>query len=119
LTGVKPVKVKNYRQFRAEPVLEEPGVTVRWLISELEEQPDFAMRLYEIEPEGFTTAHTHYWEHQVFVLSGRGAVIREESEILLGEGDIIYVAPLEHHQFANKGDKVLRFLVTFPIPRGK
>jgi quercetin dioxygenase-like cupin family protein len=119
LTGVKQVKVKNYRQIRAEPVPEAPGVTVRWLISELEEQPEFAMRLYELEPEGVTTAHAHYWEHQVFVLSGLGAVIGEESETLLGEGDIVYVPPLEHHQFANKGDKMLRFLMTFPIPRGE
>jgi quercetin dioxygenase-like cupin family protein len=113
------VKVKNYRQIRAEPVLEEPGVTVRWLISELEEQPEFAMRLYEIELGSVTTAHTHYWEHQVFVLSGQGAVIGEESEIPLVEGDMVYVPPLERHQFANKGNKMLRFLMMFPLPRGE
>jgi quercetin dioxygenase-like cupin family protein len=119
LTGVKQVKVKNYRQIRAEPVLEEPGVTVRWLISELEEQPEFAMRLYEIEPRAATTAHTHYWEHQVFVLSGQGVLIGEESEIPLVEGDMVYMSPLECHQFANKGNKMLRFLMMFPLPHGE
>jgi quercetin dioxygenase-like cupin family protein len=119
LTGVKQVKVKNYRQIRAELVPEEPGVTVRWLISELGEQPEFAMRLYEIEPRAATTAHTHYWEHQVFVLSGQGAVIGEESEIPLVEGDMVYVPSLECHQFANKGNKMLRFLMMFPLPRGE
>jgi quercetin dioxygenase-like cupin family protein len=118
LTGVKQVKVKNYREIRAEPVLAEPGVAVRWLVSEVEEQPEFAMRLYEIEPGGATTAHTHYWEHEVFVLAGNGAVIGEEGEILLGEGDIVYVPPLERHQFVSKEDEVFRFLMTFPIPRG-
>jgi quercetin dioxygenase-like cupin family protein len=119
LTGVKQVKVKNYRQIRAEPVLEELGVTVRWLISELEEQPEFAMRLYEIEPGAATTAHTHYWEHQVFVLSGQGVLIGEESEIPLVEGDMVYVPPLERHQFASQGNKMLRFLMMFPLPRGE
>jgi quercetin dioxygenase-like cupin family protein len=112
------MKVKNYRQIRAEPVPEEPGVAVRWLVSELEEEPEFATRLYEIEPGGATTAHTHYWEHEVFVLAGNGAVTGEEGEIPLGEGDIVYVPPLEGHQFVSKGDEVFRFLMTFPIPRG-
>ena len=51
--------VKNYRDVRAEPVLQEPGVTVRWLVSELDEAPRYALRLYEIEPGRDTTAHTH------------------------------------------------------------
>jgi quercetin dioxygenase-like cupin family protein len=115
---MKQVKVKNYREIKAEPVLNEPGVAVRWLVSELEEEPRFAMRLYEIEPGGATTAHVHYWEHEVFVLDGNGAVIGEEGEIPLGEGDIVYVPPTERHQFVNKGPEVMRFLITFPVPRG-
>jgi quercetin dioxygenase-like cupin family protein len=119
LTRVKQVKAKNYREIRAEPVLEEPGVAVRWLVSELEEEPEFATRLYEIELGGATTAHAHYWEHQVFVLNGQGAVIGEQGEIPLREGDIVYVPPLERHQFVSEGDEVFRFLMMFPIRRGE
>ena len=109
--------VKNYRDVRAQPVLQEPGVTVRWLVSELDEAPRYALRLYEIEPGGATTAHTHYWEHQVFVLTGRGAVMAGGQEALLGEGDMVYVPPQERHQFVNRGERTFRFLMVLPIPQ--
>jgi len=108
--------IKNYRQVTAEPVLEEPGVTVRWLISELDEAPRYALRLYEIEPGYATTAHTHYWEHQVFVLAGRGAVSAGDEEAPLEEGDIVYIPPGERHQFVNKDKQPFRFLMALPIP---
>jgi quercetin dioxygenase-like cupin family protein len=109
--------VKNYRDVRAEPVLEAPAVTVRWLVSELDETPRYALRLYEIEPGRATTAHTHYWEHQVFVLAGRGVVIAGDQEALLGEGDMVYIPPGERHQFANRAEQPFRFLMALPIPQ--
>lgn len=107
--------VRNYRKVRAQPVIKEPGVTVRWLVSELEEGPGFALRLYEMKPGATTTAQSHYWEHEVFVLAGRGVVAGEEGEIPLGEGDVVYVPPAERHRFVNRGDEVLRFLMVLPI----
>ena len=111
------MQVKNYRDVMAEPVLEEPGVTVRWLVSELDEAPRYALRLYEIEPGCATMAHTHYWEHQVFVLAGRGAVIAGDQEALLGEGDLVYTPPQERHQFVNRSKQPFRFLMALPIPQ--
>ena len=90
-------------------------MTVLWLVSQLDEAPSLALRLYEMEPGAATTAHTHYWEHEVFVLSGKGAVVGKESEIPLGGGDVVYVPPAECHQFVNGGDEVLCFLPALPI----
>ncbi len=90
-------------------------MAVRWLVSQLSETPNFALRLYEMEPGAATTAQSHYWEHQVFVLSGRGAVVGEEGELPLGEGDVVYVPPAERHRFVNRGNEVLRFLMVLPI----
>jgi quercetin dioxygenase-like cupin family protein len=109
--------VRNYRKVKAEPVVEEPGVTVRWLVSQLDEAPNFALRLYEVEAGAATAAHTHYWEQDVFVLSGTGVVVGEEGELPLSEGDVIYVPPGEWHQFINSGSRVLRLLVVLPILR--
>ena len=109
--------VKNYRDVRAEPVPKEPGVTVRWLVSEFDETPRHALRLYEVERGRATRAHTHYWEHQVFVLSGRGAVLAGDQEALLGEGDLVSVPPGERHQFINRGEQPFRFLMALPIPQ--
>ena len=107
--------VKNYREVRAAPIVNEPAVTVRWPVSELDQGPGFALRLYEMEPGAATAAQSHYWEHEVFVLAGRGVVAGEESESPLGEGDLVYMPPAERHRFVNSGDEVLRFLMVLPI----
>jgi quercetin dioxygenase-like cupin family protein len=107
--------VRNYREVNRMPVVGEPGVVVRWLVSEADETPHFALRLYEIEPGAVTATHIHYWEHQVFVLSGRGAAIGDKGEIPISEGDLIYVPQAERHQFANRGSELLRFLMVLPI----
>lgn len=112
------MRVKNYREVRAETIAKEPGLTVRWLVSELEEQPEFAMRLYELQPGAATTPHVHHWEHQAFITAGQGKVVAEGYECLLREGDVVYVPPLERHQFFNVGNEVLRFLMALPISRG-
>jgi len=109
--------VKNYRHVPAQPVLEEPGVTVRWLVSELDEAPRYALRLYEMAPGSASTAHTHYWEHQVFVLAGRGIVIAGGEEAQIGEGDMVYVPPGERHQFVDRDRQPFRFLMALPIPQ--
>jgi quercetin dioxygenase-like cupin family protein len=109
--------VRNYRQVRAEPVVKEPGVAVRWLVSERDKAPSFAMRLYELAPGAKTRPHIHYWEREVFVLSGEGAVIGKEGVIPLGEGDIAYVPPSKQHQFVNRGEQPFRFLMVLPIPQ--
>lgn len=111
------MQVKNYREIRAEPVVEEPGVSVRWLVSELDEEPEFAMRIYELQPAAATTSHVHGWEHQVFIVDGQGKVKGEGREYLLRTGDVVYVPPLERHSFHNTGDEVLCFVMVFPIPR--
>lgn len=107
--------VRNYRGAKAEPVLEEPGVAVHWLVSQLGEAPNFALRLYEMEPGAATATHTHFWERDVFVSSGTGVVVGEEDEMPLSAGDVVYVPPGEQHQFVNTGHKVFRLLVVLPI----
>ena len=41
----------------------------------------------------------------------------EEGEIPGDEGDVVYIPPAEHHQFVNRDDEVLRFLMVLPIPQ--
>jgi quercetin dioxygenase-like cupin family protein len=117
MESVNRMIVRNYRRIRAEPVVGEPGVAVRWLVSGLDQSPNFAMRLYELASGAKTRAHTHYWEHEVFVLAGKGAVIGQEGEIPLDEGDIVYVPPVEQHQFVNSGKQMFRLLMVLPIPQ--
>jgi DNA-binding NarL/FixJ family response regulator len=106
------MNIRNYRKVKAEQ--QEPGITLRWLISELEEAPSMALKLYELAPGVVGPVHTHVWEDEVFVLRGRGAVVGPEGEVAIGEGDVLYIPPSERHQFVNKGDDDLCLLMAVP-----
>ncbi len=109
------MKVQHYTDTPAEPA-EVPGVTVRWVIKESDGAPHFAMRVFEVEPGGASPFHTHWWEHEVFVLSGRGHVKSAEGTHPIREGTVVFVGPDEEHQFVNEGEDVLRFLCLIPHP---
>ena len=109
------MRVRNYRKVRSAPVIEEPGVSVRWLVNEMSEAPNFALRLYEMEPGSATAICIRYWEHQLFVLSGKGVVIGQNGEVPLGAGDVVYIPPADHHRIADRSTVVLRFLMELPI----
>jgi len=106
----------HYTEVQAEKVDDgAKGVKVRWLISKERGAPNFAMRLFEVEPGGYTPHHTHPWEHEIFILSGKGLAVGEEGEKPIGPGNVIYIPPGERHQLRNTGDEPLRFLCLVPI----
>lgn len=90
------------------------GVTVRRLINERNGAPNFYMRLFEVQPGGNTPFHTHDWEHEVYVLSGSGKLVRENEQEDFNSGDAIWVPPNEKHQFRNDADQILKFLCLIP-----
>jgi quercetin dioxygenase-like cupin family protein len=107
----RAVKVLNYRE--VTPDTEVPGVALRTVISAAE-APRFAMRVFEVEVGGSTPFHTHDWEHEVFILSGRGKVRGADGERELSADDAVFVAPGEEHCFTNTGEDVLRFVCCIP-----
>jgi len=107
--------VKDYRQVTPEPTTEAPGVTVRWVIGEKDGAPNFAMRVFEVDPGAASPFHTHSWEHEVFILAGDGHLRDEDGETPFREGDVVFVAPEEKHQFVNDGDTALRFICVVPL----
>jgi quercetin dioxygenase-like cupin family protein len=90
------------------------GVTIRVLMGENVTAPRFTMRHLEVAPGGSTPYHAHPWEHEVFVLSGHGAVLRKDGETEVGSGHFVYVPPDAEHAFANRGDVPLAFLCVIP-----
>jgi quercetin dioxygenase-like cupin family protein len=89
-------------------------VTIRLLISRADGAENFAMRLFELKPGGFTPLHIHPHEHEVFVLQGRGVFVYEGRQHRFGAEYVIYVPGNKEHQFKNTGDSVLRFLCVVP-----
>ena len=90
------------------------GCQVRWLVGENVQAPNFAMREFEVAPGGHTPRHRHPYEHEVYVLSGIGAIVDGDQERPLAAGDVVYVAPDDVHQFKNTSSTPLKFLCLIP-----
>lgn len=87
------------------------GVIRNVLVGEMGERTAFHLRYFEIAPSGFTTLERHEHEHVVVVLRGQGEVRLGEQVHPLGNGDAVYVAPCETHQFRNtSADEPFGFL---------
>jgi quercetin dioxygenase-like cupin family protein len=111
------MKIVDYKEVKAEVVDFEDvkDVKVRWLISDKDKAPNFAMRLFEVGPGGYSPLHTHNWEHEVFILEGKGVATDGEKETRIKSGTVVYVAPEEKHQFKNTGFETLKFLCLIPF----
>jgi quercetin dioxygenase-like cupin family protein len=89
-------------------------VKVRWVISEKDEAKNFAMRVFEIQPGGYTPLHQHDWEHEVFVLEGSGVTKDKNNEEPFKQGDVFFIKPMEWHQFLNTSNSILKIICLIP-----
>jgi quercetin dioxygenase-like cupin family protein len=107
------MKVSNYLDIK--PTQEVSGVLKRDVITAEDGAPRFVMRVFEIEPSNSTPSHSHSWEHEVFVFSGRGIVLSEEGATPIARDSVVFVAPDEHHCFVNNGSHTLRLICVIPL----
>ena len=107
------MKVFDYRTVEATE--EKPGVQMRVVIGAKEGAPRFVMRVFETRPGCHTPLHSHWWEHEVFVFSGKGVVHGESGETEIQAGSVVFIEPNEQHCFSNVGDDVLRFVCLIPL----
>lgn len=105
------MKVCNYTEVPPDTGI--PGVALRTVITS-EEAPRFSMRVFEVAVGGSTPLHTHEWEHEVFVLSGRGRVHGGGEERPLSVNDVVFILPGEEHCFTNIGDEIFCFICCIP-----
>lgn len=84
------------------------------MIGEAEGAPNFVMRLFNVAVGGHTPFHHHDFEHVVYVIKGQGMLKTPGGDHPFEEGDGVYVAPDEEHQFVNAGNCELVFTCTIP-----
>jgi quercetin dioxygenase-like cupin family protein len=106
------IQVRDFREVEGRPEIE--GVTMRMVIGPEQGAPFFNMRVFEVEPGHKTPHHSHWWEHEVFVLSGQGIVKTDLGDQPISHGSTVLVPGDEMHQFQNTGDEVLRFICLVP-----
>ena len=111
------MKIQNYREVKG--IEAAPGVVMYVVAGPDDGAPNFVMRVFEIQPGSATPHHSHPWEHEVFVVSGKGALKSGDAENLLAEGDTALVMPDELHSFANTSEDILRIICVVPLVDGK
>lgn len=112
------MKIQHHTEIQESQVTLEGSrdARMRLLISDKDGANNFAMRMFTVEPGGYTPFHFHNYEHEVFVLQGQGVLKAEDGEYPFEAGDVIFVNPNEKHQFRNVGQEQMKFLCLIPTP---
>jgi len=75
------------------------GVRMRTVIGEKDGAPNFFMRIISFESGGESPNHSHPWEHENFIISGKGSLEVDGKTVNLKPGDVTFVPPDAHHCF--------------------
>ena len=112
-------KVVHYTEVAANVVgAEAPGARMRWLIDDTHDgAPVYALRMVEIDPGGHSPHHRHPYEHENFVVEGRGRVFISGQWHELKPGDVVFVPSNVEHEYANAGDATFKFLCGSPVTK--
>ena len=95
-----------------------PGAAMRWLIDDTHDgAPVYALRMVEINPGGHSPHHNHNYEHENFVVEGKGRVFMDGRWHDLKPGDVVFVPANVEHEYANAGDTTFKFLCGIPVTR--
>lgn len=109
----------HYRDVPAEFFGDDaPGVRIRVLIDEKDGfSPHYVLRMIEIHPGGHTPYHSHPFEHENFILEGRGYLTIGDVRWMIGPGYVAYVPAGVPHMYECAGDEVFCFLCGIPASR--
>jgi quercetin dioxygenase-like cupin family protein len=107
-------KIIDFRDVKPVPEPDKPGVTKRVVIGPEDGAPNFVMRVFEVEPKATIPIHTHEWEHEIFIHSGKGALLLEDGEKPIEKDNVVFVPPDLPHGFANRGDQPFRLICLIP-----
>ena len=91
-------KKKDFNPFMMEDD-KSSGIKFYPMLTARDGTSTFAMRLFEINPGGYTPRHQHGWEHEVYIISGSGFVLMGKEKVKIEKDDFIFVEPSELHQF--------------------
>lgn len=110
------MKIQDYREIPGQKIENSKvkGVRGRVLIGKDDDADNFCMRLFTIEPGGFTPRHAHNWKHEVFVHSGKGQVFKNGEWSNLTSGTAVFIPANEEHQFMNAGAEDFIFICLIP-----
>jgi quercetin dioxygenase-like cupin family protein len=93
------------------------NVQMRILIGPRDGSNDIIMRHFSIAQSGETPRHSHDYEHVVRIVRNRGIFHDAQGQKHeVAEGQSLFVAPNETHQFLNPNAEPFEFLCIIPNP---
>jgi quercetin dioxygenase-like cupin family protein len=110
------MKKINHKDVKGASPTGTKDIDFKQLIAKNMDAPHFYMRLIDISPGGHTERHAHEWEHEVFVVEGRGKVALKNRDEDIVQGDAVFIEPNEMHQFVNPSTSLLRVICVIPKP---
>ncbi|MCB0744923.1 MAG: cupin domain-containing protein [Ignavibacteriae bacterium] len=111
-------KVKNINSFVKEKINVGEKTYKQVLISS-EEAPNFAMRKFTIEPNGFMPLHNNTVEHEQYILNGSAEVQIGDEILQVKKDDIVFIPAEVFHSYKNIGNDNFEFLCLVPNQEDK
>lgn len=106
--GWEGVEIEGYRPGAATGVERHTIVGGRKQ-SPSDPGPGTEVRYFELQPGAVSRLEKHEHEHYVIVKRGLGYAVIEQEVTEIAANDVVYVAPLELHQFVNRGNEPFGF----------
>jgi quercetin dioxygenase-like cupin family protein len=108
IIGYRKINPTNYNNEKIK------DVAGRVVIGKGDGAENFYMRVFEISPGGYTVKHTHDWEHEIFIHSGKGEVYSTGEWLPISTDDVIFIPENEEHQIRNLGNDALILICLIP-----
>jgi len=67
-----------------------------------------------VQAGGHTPLHQHPYEHEIYILEGAGTIWREDHEVPVRPGDVLFIPADERHQFKNTAPNTFKFICLIP-----
>ncbi len=90
------------------------GVTGKMLVGAADGAPNFRIRYFRIEAGGYSSRHSHNFDHGVYIVHGQARVKLGQEEVEVGPRDVVYISANEEHQLRAVGNEPLGFLCVIP-----
>jgi quercetin dioxygenase-like cupin family protein len=90
------------------------NVTKQVLIGAEQGWEDYVMRLFTVEPGGFSPRHAHDWPHIIYIVEGEGLLYIDGTDYPVRAGSVAFVTGGLEHQLTQKGDKNFVFMCIVP-----
>ena len=93
------------------------GAMLRWLITHKDGAPTFSMRLITVKKGKETPAHSHDYEHEIYLISGKLEVTIGEGKHVAERDHFVYIPSNIFHQMKAMDDS--KFICVVPIKAAK